>query len=233
MEPNQKWRDWKKNYPNWPAGKTALYQRGWDYVFRQLFYYFNPNLAREQFPDPIEIDNVDATAGYLRNLDLWIAPDGAAHLLYLKKNIDTPEMRDAFFPGLTLTTSLEYCIVAEKHVVHRCTLVSGGEGLSNELPIEARLHESADGRLFMIYATENFAKQDCATNYLVEIARGKCASAPVRLPMQKPLRTFMNANKRNGCTPSDWIDLYGYNLTKWESPLPSQFEVRYARIRLQ
>lgn len=239
IEPNQKWSAWKKNYPNWPAWKTALYQRGWEYVFRQLFYYRNSGISHGQFGEPLEIENVDATAGYVRNLDLWIAPDGAAHLLYLKKTIDTPEMRDAFFPGLPLTTSLEYCIIAENQVLHRCTLVSGSEDLSDELPVEARLHESADGRLFMIYATENSMEQDCignylvGANYLVEIAGGKCASTPVRLPMQKPLMTFMTANKRNGCAPSDWIDLYGCDLRKWENDLPSQATLRYARIRLQ
>jgi hypothetical protein len=234
MEPNPKWRAWKKDYPKWPDWKKALHQRGWDYVFRKLYYYYHSDISHGQFGEPLEIDNVDATAGFFRNLDLWIAPDGAAHLLYLKKNVDTPEMRDAFFPGLPLRTSLEYCIIAKNQVIQRRTLLSGGENLSNELPIEACLHESADGRLFLIYATENSVDKNCVENYIAEIADGEFVSAPFKLPMQKPLTFFMAANKRNGCAPSDWIDLYGSSLQHGaikKPPVPES--LRYARVRLR
>ena len=166
-------------------------------------------MSSGQFGEPLEIDNVDATAGYIRSLDLWIAPDGAAHLLYLKKSVSVPEMRDVFFPDVQLTTSLEYCIINENRVIHRSTLVIGGENLSNELQIDAHLHDSADGRLFLIYATQSPADNNRVENYIVEIAKGELDSVPVKLPIQKPLAFFMTANKRNGCAPSDWIDLYG------------------------
>lgn len=224
MEPNPKWRAWKKEFTG----------REWDYVFRKLFYYYHPDINSGQFGEPLEIDNVDATAGHFRTLDLWIAPDGAAHVLYLKKSVSLPEMRDVFFPDQPLTTSLEYCIIAENRVIQRSTLMIGGENLSNELPIEARLHESANGRLFLIYATQNSVDKNRVENYLVEITQGEYASAPVKLPMQKPLTIFMTANKRNGCAPSDWIDLYGSASQQWELKKPPVPEaLRYVRLRLR
>ncbi len=223
VETNPEWRAWKKDF----------YQKEWDYVFRRLFYYYNPNLAREQFLEPIEIENVDATAGHLRNLDLWIAPDGAAHLLYLKKSVGVPEMRDVFFPGVPLTTSLEYCIIAEDKIVHRRTLLSGGENLSNELPIEARLHETPDGRLLMIYATQDVDNPEGVKNYLMEIIHGECAS-PIPLPLRKPFTNFMSASPRNGCLPNEYIDLYGATyMQSGLAKLSTQDELRYVRIRLR
>lgn len=222
MEPNTQWRAWKKEFSG----------RDWDYVFRKLYYYYHPDISSGQFGEPLEIDNVDATAGHFRNLDLWIAPDGAAHLLYLKKSVNVPEMRDVFFPGEPLTTSLEYCIISENRAVHRSTLLTGDEN-SSSIPLEARLHESADGRLFLIYATENSTNQSHVENFIVEIVQGEFACAPIKLPMQEPLSFFMTANKRNGCAPSDWIDLYGSAVSTYGSQKPtSQNTLRYARLRL-
>ena len=224
VEPNTEWLAWKKEFTG----------REWDYVFRKLFYYYHPDMSIGQFSEPLEIENVDATAGHIRNLDLWISPDGAAHLLYLKMNIGMPEMRDVFFPNEPLLTSLEYCIVKENEVVHRSTLLTGNGDLSSDLPLDAHLHEAADGRLFLVYITQDSADKTCIENYIVEIVNGEFASAPVKLPMEKPLTFFMTANKRNGCAPSDWIDLYGSSLAMiGPQNQPTQNTLRYARLHLR
>ncbi|MCZ6681380.1 MAG: hypothetical protein O7E52_29550, partial [Candidatus Poribacteria bacterium] len=107
VEPNSEWRAYKHE-------KTG---RDWDYVFRRLFYTWTPDITRSDFASPTELENLDATGGYIRNLDLWIDPNGAAHLLYLKQPVQSALMRDEFFPGVPLTTSLEYCVLRDGAVI--------------------------------------------------------------------------------------------------------------------
>jgi hypothetical protein len=101
VEPVQEWREYK----------FAQTQQKWDYVFRILYYASSPDIAKEDFGKPIEIANVDTTSGYIGNQDLWIAPDGAAYILYTQREVQSPLLRDKFFPGKSLLDSLYLVIV--------------------------------------------------------------------------------------------------------------------------
>ena len=133
VEPNETWRDFKKQ-------KTG---RDWDYVFRRLFYTSTPDITRTDFAPPVEIDTVEATGGHISNLDLRVDPDGTAHLLYLKTNL-SPVLRDAFFPGRPIVTTLEHVEIAGGKVSRRTTLATGGEK-ARETPHYARFHVTEDG----------------------------------------------------------------------------------------
>ena len=133
VEPNEAWRAFKKQ-------KTG---RAWDYVFRRLFYTGTPDITRTDFSPPVEIDTAEATAGHISNLDLRVDPDGTAHLLYLKTDL-TPTLRDAFFPGRPIVTTLEHVEIAGGKVSRRTTLATGGEK-ARETPHYARFHVAEDG----------------------------------------------------------------------------------------
>src|SRR5438445_7582260 len=101
IEPVKEWRDFKRQ----------LTGREWDYEFRRLFYTWTRDLTKKAFCAPIEISSREKTAGQITNLDVWLDDAGRAHLLWLERSVWYPQMRDRFFAGTPLTTSLEYAIV--------------------------------------------------------------------------------------------------------------------------
>ena len=86
-----------------------------------LLHHVRPTSRRTDFAPPVEIDTVEATGGHITNLDLWVDPDGTAHLLYLKTDL-TPALRDEFFPGRPIVTTLEHVEIAGGKVSRRTTL---------------------------------------------------------------------------------------------------------------
>ncbi|MDP6502195.1 MAG: hypothetical protein QF886_01210, partial [Planctomycetota bacterium] len=82
--------------------------QNWDYDFRQLYFTFTPDITQSDFSPILTVASRDETAGRITNLDLWLGPDGDAHLLYQDANVWHPFMRDEFFPDLPLTVSLKY-----------------------------------------------------------------------------------------------------------------------------
>ena len=209
----------------WQAYKFEKSGRQWDYVFRRLFYTYAADITKSDFVEPIEVDNLDATAGHIRNLDLWIDAEGSAHILYLKQTVQSKVMRDRFFPDVAMNTSLEYMVIRDGKIVKRSTLLKGGEGASDEIPGNARFHITGDGNLFVIYycggrdSKGNAVSENRLLQILPEIGK------PIRLEFEKPFGMFFTATERGGSAPSDVIDLFG-------SGRSSQ-ELRYARIRLR
>ena len=212
VEPVEEWRTYKFEQSG----------RSWDYVFRRLFYTYTPDITKTGFVEPIEIDDLEATSGHITNLDLWIDGEGSAHILYLKRLVQSTKMRDRFFPDVPLTTSLEYVVMQGRDVVKRSTLFKGGEGASSEVPGYARFHVASDGRLFVIYycSGSDADGNGISENRLLQIGDSK----PVTIPLQEPFRMFFTATERGGSAPSDIIDLFG--------PGHDQ-TLRYARIRLE
>ncbi|MBM3290659.1 MAG: hypothetical protein FJY92_10955, partial [Candidatus Hydrogenedentes bacterium] len=100
VEPVEEWRTFKKEQTG----------REWDYVFRRLFLAQNADIEHGPFAPPIEIANVDATAGHIANQDLWIAPNGDAYVLYTETEVASPLMRDRYFPGKSTTPALTLAI---------------------------------------------------------------------------------------------------------------------------
>ncbi len=215
VEPNADWR----------AHKKAKTGSAWDYVFRRIFHAGAADLAAADFAAPLEIDSVEETGGNLLNLDLWADDAGAAHLLYLKTNV-TPILRDEFFPGRTITTSLEYAVVERGRVVHRATLLVGGEGRP-ETPQYARLHATADGALHAIISVAVPPDRAPARleNRVVRLSPGPATPPITRLDLAAPFTTFFTATNRGGSPRSDVLDLFGRDA--------GSNDLRYARIRLR
>ncbi len=216
IEPVKAWREFKLVLNK---GKT------WDYDFRRLFYTFTEDIARVPFAPPIEIASREKTAGHISNLDLWLDPAGRAHLLWLETTVD-PRLREKFFPGVPLTTSLEHCVVERGKVVERTTLAAGGEGASGEVPGHARLHATPEGRLFVLYFVSGTGRdgKGVSEDRLMEVLPGGRRGEPVRVGLSHPFTNFMTATERGGSPPARTIDVLG---TAAGRP-----GISYARIRI-
>ena len=214
VEPNEAWRAFKKR-------KTG---RDWDYVFRRLFHAWTPDITRTDFSPPVEIDTVEATGGHITNLDLWVDPEGTAHLLYLKTNL-SPVLRDEFFPGQAIVTTLEHVEIAEGKVARRTTLRSGGEK-ARETPQYARFHVAEDGTPWVVELVSGTRPDGSSLheNRVFAIRPGEGKLTPMSLPLKTPFSTFFTATPRGGSRPSNLLDLFGIGA--------DGETLRYARVRL-
>jgi hypothetical protein len=184
----------------WRAFKNEQTGRAWDYVFRILYYAGTPDITKEGFRAPIEIANVDATAGHIGNKDMWVSPQGDVYLMYTTREVQSPLMRDKFFPDKSVVDSLYLVIVRNGEVVERRTLVEGTEA---NAPGDAKFHATPDGRLYaMLYLTGDGGK-----NVLLPVTPEPGAPIPIAMP--RPLPAFAVASPRAGCEPSTSIDLLG------------------------
>ncbi|UCH34699.1 MAG: hypothetical protein JSV65_19635 [Armatimonadota bacterium] len=211
----------------WRAYKRELTGREWDYDFRRLFFTWTPDIVTTPFAEWVEIASREKTAGHINNLDIWITPDGAAHMLWSETSLDS-RLREKYFPGERLTYALERCVVRDGKVVARDTLAKGGEGESSEIPGVARFHATPDGRLFVFYYCGGSDAQGnpLSENRLMEILPGETHGEPVKVRLECPLTGFFTATERGGSAPSDTLDVLG------ECPAKAR-TLRYARIRIR
>jgi hypothetical protein len=206
VEPVQEWWKFKKEQTG----------RVWDYVFRRLFYTWTPDITKQQFCESIEIDNVDATAGYIQNLDLWLGENQSVYLLYTKRTVQNAMMRDKFFPNMKLTISLECVELRKGKIQRRFTLAQGGEGLETPAPSYARFHATPDGNLYVV-ASENGA------NWIQQIHPQQGDKIPI--PFKHAFSTFFTATERGGSDKSNYLDMFGYG--------PKSNTLRYACVQLE
>ncbi len=216
VEPLEEWRKYKFDQT----------KQGWDYVFRRLFYTYTPDITKQDFVSPIEVDTLESTAGHIANLDLWIGPDGDAHLLYIKTTIQSPLMRDRFFPGLPTLRTLDYAVIREGKVVKREMLAVGGEMNGGLNPGYGRFHCTPDGRLWAIFSGTAQRADDSASNliYLMPVWPELMRDNPIHLEWRHPLGCFFTATERGGSKPSWTIDLFGTR--------PEPQTMGYARVEL-
>jgi hypothetical protein len=194
VEPVEEWRKYKKEQTG----------RDWDYVFRRLFFASNKDVEHAPFSGPIEIANVDATAGHISNQDLWIAPNGDAYVMYTEVEVGSALMRDKFFPGKSTTPSLMLAIVRDGSVAERHALVPASE---QEHAGHARFHVTAKGEVYaLIYVSGSSPR-----NELVPIYPDHTPGERVPVPFKVPFGSFLLASRRAGNAAGNTIDLIGMN----------------------
>jgi len=239
--------DEKEPNPAWRAYKREQTGQSWDYDFRQLFFTWTPDITTTEFSPPLTVFSRDDTAGHLLNLDLALDEEGDTHLLFRDRNIWHPFMRDRFFPDKPITVALKYIRVHNGRVIDRQTLLEAEEALAPEtgqartvsempegqlyalwsqqglsmrgpMPEYGTFHMTPDGRLFVIW----YQSGPSAGNFIRQILPEP--GSPQRLPLVKPLTQFFAACPRNGCLPSNTVDLYG---------VPGdELLVRYVQLRV-
>ncbi len=211
--------------PAWHAYKKKITGREWDYDFRRLFFTWSPDIRRGKFHPWLEIASRDKTAGWIFPCDLWIAPGGDVHLLWIERAIDE-RLRPKFFPNAKQEWQLNHAVVRNGRVIRRQTLVRGGEGISGVLPGIGRFQVAPDNRLFVFYYCHGRDERGrpVSENRVLEIYPGNGHSPPVDVPLQYPFSHFINATVRAGCAPSATLDILGQ--------APGQPGISYARINL-
>jgi hypothetical protein len=201
VEPIMEWREYKYAQSN----------QKWDYVFRRLFYTSTPDITTTEFAPPIEVDTLESTSGQMTNLDLWIGPDGAAHLLYIKTSVQSAVMRDRFFPGLPIIRTLNYVVIREGGVVKRELLAVSDESGAGTNPIYGRFHSTPDGRLWAVYFANRKDGQGQVKTPLIltQVWPTFDRAHPVEVQLAHPINTFFTATERGGSKPSNTLDLFG------------------------
>jgi hypothetical protein len=216
IEPKKTWREYKRQI----TGKE------WDYDFRRLFFTWCDDITSGEFHPWIEIASREETCGWISPSDLWVAPDGAVHLLWTERAIDE-RLREKFFPDAKQSYALNYAIVRNGKVDVRRTLALAEEGGSNEIPGAARFQLTPENRLLVVYFAKgnNADRQPVAENRMLELAPDGVPGAPVKLPLKQPISSFFTATVRAGSQPSPILDMLG-------TPSSGINAINYARIRL-
>ena len=192
VEPVEEWRQYKFDQT----------KATWDYVFRILYHTTTPDITKGGFAPPLEIANVDRTAGAISNQDLWISPAGEAYILYTEREVASALMRDKFFPGKSLLSSLHLAVVKNGSVIARRVLHAGTETAQCGF---ARFHTAADGTL---YAVMSVSGAD-GGNKLMQVLPAVDNPPLVAIPLKQPMSSYCLASVRAGNAPSNTIDLLG------------------------
>ena len=187
----------------WHVFKSRSTGSSWDYVFRILFYTSSPNLREQDFGKPIEIANVDDTAGHVSNKDLWISPEGEAYILYSQEEVHSALVRDEFFPGKSTVPSLHLAVVKDGAVVRRHVLLDGASGVTPAG--SAWFHVTADKTVYVLAAVND----DGLENWLIHVYPSVDTENPAPIPLVRPFASFCIATVRAGNAPSNTIDLFG------------------------
>jgi hypothetical protein len=215
----------------WRNAKFEITGRKWDYVFRRLFYAYTPDITAQPFSDWLEVANREATAGAMRNGDIYLDEEGVTHLIWCETSVDE-RIRDRFFPAETVAHSLEYMALRDGVELERRTLVRAAEGEDCPKPELGRFHVLADGTLL---ALASFGRNVIGSSLpspalrLAVVGRPGEARVPtwVDIPFSRPMPgTFLTNTVRGGSAPADTIDLVGM--------CPQQpHTMGYARVRVE
>ncbi len=211
----------------WKQTKFEITGRQWDYVFRRLFYAYTPDVAREPFCEWIEVANRDATAGAMRNSDIWLASDGTAHLVWCETTVDE-RLRDRFFAGETIEHSLEYLSIRNGEIQARRTLARVTEAAPGDRPNLARFHLMEDGTPVLLASFVREVPSGAASHVyrLASMSSDGSLSDWVDVPFEHPIvGTFLTNTVRGGSRPGSIIDMVGMVAGAPQT-------LRYARVRL-
>lgn len=199
VEPNEDWRDFKRK----------LTGKAWDYVFRNLYYTWTPDVSREPFRPWLEVASREATAGRTIPGDLWLEPDGAVHAVWEEVALDE-RLRDRFLPGKQQRRGISYALIRDGQVVQGSSLMVAEEGKPGPLAHGPRWHATADGRMFMFFYVNGVGQdgKSLSENRLAEVRNGAIAAvAPVLV--RTALNAYVKASAPVWNTPSDMLDLLG------------------------
>ncbi|MBI2431789.1 MAG: hypothetical protein HYV26_02840 [Candidatus Hydrogenedentes bacterium] len=202
----------------WETYKFEQTKATWDYVFRILYYTQTRDLTQQDFAPPIEIANVDATAGHISNKDLWVSPEGDAYILYTQREVASELMRDKFFPGKSVLDSLRLAVVHNGQVAERRTLLEEDPARPTG---DARFHVTADGRVWAFLHLGG----EGGGHKLMQVYPASPTPSPdfVDVPLQHLGASFLISHTRAGAPPSNVLDVFG--------PGPDN-AMYYAEVRL-
>ncbi|HOB99002.1 MAG TPA: hypothetical protein PKM43_09685 [Verrucomicrobiota bacterium] len=214
-------------YAKWRQAKRELTGQEWDYDFRRLFYTWSPDIARGGFRDWVEIASRDKTCGWVSPGDLWVAPDGAVHIVWTERALDE-RLRAKFFPNEKQRHELNYAVVREGRVRLRRTLLAADEGRPGLVASLPRFQPLPDHRLCVFFHVQGADEtgKAVAENRLLDLGSEGSPGPMISVPLRHPLASYFTATVRAGSAPSWTLDLLG---TRSDQPNA----MCYARVRIE
>ena len=193
--------------------KPELMGRKWGSRWRRLHYTWTPDVTKQPFAKWLVLASTEATGGWLFPGDMWVGPDGTAHVVWSEHPIHG-KLREEHFPDIQRTWAYKYAQVRDGKVIVRRTLMEGGEGASSELPGGMgfpRLQITPDGRRFLFYYVhgKDAAGKKLSENRLMELLADGTTGKPVRVPLEHPFTACFTATPRGGSAPSSTLDILG------------------------
>ena len=217
--------------PQWAAFKKELTGRNWDYDFRRLFFTWTNDVTKEEFQPWIEIASREKTGGWLRACDLYVALDGAVHLLWTDRAIDV-RLRDTFFPDAKQSEALCHAVIRDGKILKQSDVIIRHEDEAKPVATTGRFHATPDGRLWIVsyvHGTERNEetgeRKSVSENRIVEVRNGEPSKEFRTIPFSMPFSSFFTATIRAGNSPSAILDLHG--------TCPNSNQLRYAAVRLE
>src|SRR5262249_520587 len=158
----------------------------------------------------VEVASRDATGGHIQPGDLWLSPDGDAHLIWSERALDE-RLRQRFFPDAKQSEQLNYAVVRDGKVVHRRTIMETQGGTSGLSGSVSRFHVTPDHRLFVVYPIVDTGRggRRMVENRIVEILPDGPTGIPVRIRLERPFIGFVTNTARAGSSPSWTLEMLG------------------------
>ena len=202
-------------------------RKSWGNRWRRLIYTTTPDITTKPFAPWLEIDNTFATGGWLFPGDMWLAPDGAVHIVWHRGPIHWKLGHD-HFPDIKRITSLEYAVLRDGKISNRKTLVASDD---RNGPVRAgmtvRFHPAPDGQLFIVYRMWGKEEgQDINRQQLMQILPAKTFGRSAPIPLKHPLINVFTTTPRAGSAPSPILHLFGHHRDG------KRHTARYARVRI-
>jgi len=182
----------------------------WGWRMRKLHYAWTPDITKSPFNPWIVVADTMDHGGTITLGDTYLAPDGHLHVVWLENPIH-PKLRDVHFPDIKRDWKLWHAILNEGKIIAKKVLFAGGETLGPVQPAgRPRFHVDTANRIYLFYNLQGATRETKTEsgNFAVMLRADGTVSAPVRLPLAKPLTdVFFTASPRAGNHTSDAVDL--------------------------
>lgn len=200
----------------------------WGARMRKIHYAWTPDITTSPFTAWTVVADTMDDGGTLTLGDSWLAPDGRVHVVWQEDPIH-PRLRNLHFPDIKRDWRLWYGVLKQGKLIEKRVLFAGGETTGPLQPTgRPRFHITAEHRLYILCSLLGTtpATKEQAGSYAVRVEKDGSISAPVRIPLQRPLTgTFFTATPRSGNRLSEAADLLIADTEDGKSV------VRYARVR--
>jgi len=202
-------------------------RKSWGNRWRRLIYTTTPDITAKPFAPWLEIDNTFATGGWLFPGDMWLAPDGAVHIVWHRGPIHWKLGHD-HFPDIKRATSIEYAVVSKGKITARKTLFASAKNNGPIRPgMTVRFHPAPNGRLFVLYRVEGKDDgQPVNQQRLMQILPADRFGLSAPIPLKHALVNVFTATPRAGSPPTATLHLFGAHRDG------KRHTARYARVAI-
>ncbi len=217
MEPNPEWHEFKRK----------LTGRDWDYVFRNLYYTWTPDIASVPFQPWLEVASREETAGRIMPGDLWLAPDATVHAVWEEAAIDD-RLRERFFPDQVQKRTINYKKIINGKIVSASEVFpvsKTSNGIVAHWPrIQAVIGDNIALLVYVDGIEMNGSK--ISKNELL-LLYGDNPVKIIGIPMDSPLYPYIHATSRAGGKYDGKLDVLGFEVGKGDTLKHAEIDIGF------